>query len=389
MHSTKQIIKVKRRFISILAASLIIAFSSVDIRAMAEKYPLQVTAEKKGKNAEIRITGTLYEWNNSSEEFTRKIDAFLAEGITDVDVYINSPGGDVFVAAEISNQIQRFTGAKKGIGGAIVASAATMIAIELDSFEMAENGQFMYHKPSAYLSGNEDKIEASLKLLKSLSSQYKKKYADKTGITEEEIEASWSKGDVWLTAQEAFDQKFISGIIKKQTITPETKALFEACGCPVIPEVNSKSEYKMKNRDQIISKLKLPADATDEQIEAAITASLESAERVKALEQKEKDQNKTMIKSIVDQAVIDKKFTADLAPNYTALLEKDFEGTKSIIDAMTPIAKPVIETTADGHTGREKWTMEDYQTKDPEALKVMMVKEPEKFKKLEAEYFSN
>lgn len=377
----------KRPIINILLASLIIAFSGSDIVAMAEKHPLQITAEKKAKKCEVRITGTLYEWNNSSEEFTRKIDAFLAEGITDVDIYINSPGGDVFVAAEISNQIQRFPGAKKGIGGAIVASAATMIAIELDSFEMAENGQFMYHKPSAGLYGNEDKIEASLKLLKSLSSQYKKKYSEKTGMSEEDIEANWSKGDVWLTAQEALDQKFITGIIKKQVITPETKAMFEACGCPIIPEVNSKTSTDMKNRNEIIAALKLPADATDEQIQAAVEASVANAGKVEALEQKEKDQNKAQIKAIVDQAVLDKKFTADMAPNYTALLEKDFDGTKAIIEAMKPIEKPVIETTGDGATGREKWTMEDYQEKDPEALKVMMVKEPEKFKKLEEAYF--
>lgn len=379
----------KRPIINILLASLIIAVSGSDIVAMAEKHPLQITAEKKAKKCEVRITGTLYEWNNSSEEFTRKIDAFLAEGITDVDVYINSPGGDVFVAAEISNQIQRFPGAKKGIGGAIVASAATMIAIELDSFEMAENGQFMYHKPSAGLYGNEDKIEASLKLLKSLSSQYKKKYSEKTGMSEEDIEANWSKGDVWLTAQEALDQKFITGIIKKQVITPETKAMFEACGCPTIPEVNSKTNTDMKNRNEIIAALKLPADATDEQIQAAVEASVASAGKVQALEQKEKDQNKVQIKAIVDQAVLDKKFTADMAPNYIALLEKDFDGTKAIIEAMTPVEKPVLDASGEGSTAREKWTMEDYQEKDPEALRVMMVKEPEKFKKLESDYYGS
>lgn len=377
----------KRPIINIVLASLIIAFSGADIQAMAEKYPLKVTAEKKAKKCEIRITGTLYEWNNSSEEFTKKIDAFLSEGITDVEVYINSPGGDVFVAAEICNQIQRFPGAKTGTGGAIVASAATMIAIELDTFEMAENGQFMYHKPSAFLSGNEDKIEASLKLLKSLSNQYKKKYADKTGITEEEIEAAWAKGDVWLTSQEAFDQKFITAIITKQKITPETKALFEACGCPTIPEVNSKTEYKMKNRDQIIAKLKLSADATDEQIEAAVAASVEAAGKFEAADQKQKQDNANSIDAFLDQAIVAKKFSADLKPNYKSLMEKDFDGTKAIIEAMVGIQKPNLDPSGQETAGREKWTMEDYQEKDPEALKVLMSTEPEKFKKLEADYF--
>lgn len=383
----------KNRLIKIAFASLIIAFSGMDIRAMAEQYPMTITAEKKNQVAEIRITGALYEWNNSSEEITRKIDAFIESGVKDVTVYINSPGGDVFVAAEIINQIHRFTGSKKGVGGAIVASAATMIAIELDSFEMAENGQFMYHKPSAHLSGDENKIESSLKLLKSLSSQYKTKYATKTGKTEEEIEANWSKGDVWLSAQEALEQKFITGVIKKTAITPETKALFVACGSPVIPEVDKELpkilNTNMENRNQIIAALKLSADATDAQIEAAVKNAQSKADQVTALTAQAEADKRKSVEDFVDGMIVAKKATADQRENLIGLGTNSFDQLKAFANSLPGLEKPnpSAGSSESDLTVRASWTLQDYLDKDPTALNVMAEKEPEKFGKLNSAHY--
>ena len=387
----------KRVFRSILAASMLITMSgytATSLQALSEKYPLNITAESKEDHAEIRISGALYEWNNSTEMLTAKIDKFLADGLKNVKVYINSPGGDVFVGAEIINQLKRFPGKKQGYGGALVASAATAIAIEMDTFEMAENGQFMYHKPSGWISGNEDNIESQLTLLKNLTSYYKKKYSEKTGISEETIEANWAKGDVWLTAKQALDQKFITSVTQQEKVTKQTAEMISACGgtppkitAETPPKIKNE-EYKMKNRNAIIAALKLPADATDEQIEAAVIASTNAAAQVEALTNVQKEQNKATIEALIDQAIIDKKITADLKPNYVKLAEADFEGTKTIIEAMQKVEKPSEQFTSKT-AEREKWTMEDWMEKDAPGLTEMMTKEPEKFKALEENYFGN
>ena len=78
--------------------TLITAFA---LDVLSSQYPMSITAEQKGMKAEIRISGAIYDWNNSAEEITQKIDTFITGGINDVDVYINSPGGDVFQSAEI------------------------------------------------------------------------------------------------------------------------------------------------------------------------------------------------------------------------------------------------------------------------------------------------
>jgi ATP-dependent Clp protease protease subunit len=305
---------------------LITAFA---LEALAGQYPMKITAEQKGEKAEIRISGAIYDWNNSAEEITQKIDSFITGGITDVDVYINSPGGDVFQSAEISNQIKRFSGIKKGIGGAIVASAATDIAISLDVFEMAENGQFMYHKPSANLSGNEDKIETSLVLLKNLTSQYKTRLSEKSGLTVEEIEANWTKGDVWLTAQEALNQKFITGIITKTIITPDTKAMVMACGSPYVPTI--------------------------------------TANNPKTQNEKEKD---IEIKAIVNQLVYDKKINALQTASVENMFRANFDDTLKFFEVKPKPAKisSLINVTGTSK-GRESWTLNDWREKAPLELK--------------------
>jgi ATP-dependent Clp protease protease subunit len=312
---------------------------------LAQKFPLLITAEKKKDVAHIRVTGTIYGWNNSSEEITRKVDDFLAEGIQDVEVYLNGPGGDVFEAAEIENQIQRFPGKKTGTGGALIASAYTKIAASLDSFDQADNGQYMYHKPSAYLSGNEDKVESTLQLLKNLTGQYKDAYASKTGLTVEEIEANWAKGDVWLTAKEASKQKFITGVIKKTTITPDTKAMFEAFGAPNIPKVTSinNNQNKIMDQEKLALMLGLSKDASVAQIEAAIEANKSAAALTATLKQ-EKIQAETAeldakVETLLSAAVTAKKILATGVESLRSWAKTDFASCEAHINSLQPLTK--------------------------------------------------
>jgi ATP-dependent Clp protease protease subunit len=381
----------KNRLISIVTAALFIAFSGFDVVAMAKQYPLTITAEAKGATAEIRVSGVIHQWQNSSAEFKKQIDQFIANGIKDVTLYINTPGGSVFEANEIANEIKRFSGTVTGYGGALVASAGSYLALICDTFEMAENGQYMYHKPMGGMMGNEDKIEADLKLLKNLTNQYRTAYAEKTGLSEDEIEAKWSKGDVWLSAKEAKDQGFITAVsAKKEKITEDQKALFVACGAPNIPQVKIKTDHTMKNRNELIANLKLSADATDEQILEAVQKATAKAGQVDELKDAQAKALKQSAETLVDNAITaDKKITADVRAHWITAATNDLEGTTAILKAMPSIDKASAHLQGDANpqAGREKWTLEDYQTKDPHALEKMMSEDPTAFAKLEEDYF--
>lgn len=359
--------------------------SAATFSALAKDYPLVITAEAKNNKAYLRITGLIYEWNNSAEEITRRIDEFLAEGIQDVHVYLNGPGGDVFQAAEIENQIQRFPGSKTGEAGALLASAYTKIAISLDSCEQAENGQFMYHKPSGRLSGNEDAIASGLKLLQNMSIQYKEAYAAKTGISVETIEANWAKGDVWLSAKEAVQQKFISGTTQKNApITKETKALFEACGAPILPKItNHKKPLKTMDQKILALSLGLPEDASEETIKATIQANKAAAAEVAGLKAekaaKETADTTAKVETLINSAIADKKVNAAQGESLKNWAKTDFTACETYIKGLTALGK-VSAAIVPGATGAVKafaeMTEAEQQTmlqEDPEAFKAAYI----------------
>lgn len=358
----------------------------MNIEGLAQEHPLQITAKKNGSRADIRIEGTIYGFQG--EEFKYSIDRLIESGVKNVRLYINTPGGNVFAANEIANEILRFEGTVSGFGGAIVASAGSYLATICSTFEMAENGQFMYHKPKTVFEGNEDTVESNLKLLKNLTDLYRKKYAEKTGKTEEEIEALWSKGDVWLNAQEALAEGFITSISTKTPVTKETALLIAACGAPIQPEI-TKTETKMENRNEIISKLKLSEDATDAQIEAAIDNLNVQAQKAKDEETILAQREAAAITALLDAAIVAKKIGADQKPHFEVLAKKDYDATKALLDTMAPTPKisGQLDPSAGGADPKANWTLQEYLDKDPQALEVLMEKDPKKFEELQKGYF--
>lgn len=356
------------------------------------QFPLNITAKVVAQGVgQMHIKGTLY--NFDSDYYMSVIDDLLREDIKTLQVHVNSPGGNVFAANDIVNAFEQFD-TVEGYGGALVASAASLIAVSCDSFEMVENGQFMYHKPSAHISGNEDDFKSSLKLLSNITSNYKRVYAEKTGKTEAEIEEAWSKGDVWLTAEEAKSEGFITGITGKKDIDEQTALMIAACGAPQQVKISNKSKpkRKMENRDQIISKLKLAKDATDEQINTALEALITKASMADKLQATAKGQQLQAIDLMLEAAIEAKKINADQKEHYKVLAEKDFRTTKTILEQLEPVQKVSAQLGNDSKDKSAKqanWTMQDYLDNDMGALAALMESNPEKFKELEDQHYNN
>jgi ATP-dependent protease ClpP protease subunit len=346
-----------------------------------------IEASSAGTTGTIKIIDRIGEWSQSSSATIRAVvDDYLKTGITEVEVYINSAGGNCFEATEMCNDLKRLPNVTVKIG-AVAASAATYFMTQFPSVAYP-NSQIMIHRPKLGTYGDIVTIKADLKLLENTTDEYKNAYSTKMNKTVEDIEAFFAQGDYWMTANEAKLNGLLDSILDQtEIVTAESIKILEAIAAPIIPKINNENKKQME-RTVLISRLKLSADATDAQIEAALTALQEQAGKTETLEASAKSTLEANAKALIDQAIVDKKFTADLAPQFTKLANADFEGTKTIIDAMPGVTKlsAQLEEGASA-AGRDKWTMEDYQTQDPEALMEMMTKDPEKFKKLEAAYF--
>lgn len=339
---------------------------------------LNISAEANNDVAEIRISGVIHEYQNSAKAFKEQIDNLIKQGIKNVNLYINTPGGSVFEANEIANEIKRFKGTIKGYGGALVASAGSYLAIICNEFEMASNGQYMYHKPYGLIQGNEDKVASDLKLLQNLTNQYRTAYSNKTGLSEKEIESRWTKGDVWLSAKEALEQKFITGINEEQVGEPTS----------FYKTNQSYVNYGSFDLGKIKSILKLPSDASEFQIRMTVNRIIEDSEKYHAQsvynEQNINNQAIKLVQSFVDS----KQITADTKSQWIDLALKDYEGTKSILSTLPKVSNSVYNTSNEDAT-RANWKIEDYLENDPTALDDMALRNPHRFKKLNDEYYKN
>lgn len=380
----------KGRNILIVGAS-----SFADYVAMADQYPFAISAEAKDDKAVIRISGIIHQWQNSAAWFREKIQEFNAQGIKKGTLHITTPGGSVFEAAEIRNELDKFEGEIHGIGGSIVASAGTYIRLGCTTFEMVKNGQFMYHKPIGAIRGNEDTWESQLVLLKNLTSEYRKGYAGLTGLSEEEIEKRWAKGDVWMNAEQAKKEGFITGILPyKSKITEKETAMFTACGAPYIPK-SEKSKTKSKTEMDLkvtALSLGLSEDATEAEVKAKMADLRAKAEKADQLEQAAKDKEKAdrakEVKAILDQGLKDKKFTASQREGLEAFAEANFDAFKAHVENMQPIAK--LSEQLNGKAGKAGAGAKDKKFADmtAEERDALAEEDPEAFEAKYDEYLN-
>ena len=176
----------------------------------------QFEVKNQGGIAKIKIIGDISWWRNASDEFTRMVDNLLEEGVTDVDGYINSPGGNMFEGNEIRNQFARFPGHKYVKLGALCASAATTISTVFDEIESSLNISYMIHDPmqSAFIQHEED-FESHKKQYIDLRNNaikcyvnLSKKVKGDNALTEDEVSDMMRK-TTWMNADELLEKGLI------------------------------------------------------------------------------------------------------------------------------------------------------------------------------------
>ena len=340
----------------------------------------------------LSITGRI--WQGELANVIRlNIDNALENNVEELLVLMSCEGGSTFEAEDVKNEFKRFAKRKIRVG-ALAASAATNILTEFEDSEAYSTSQFMIHKPSSWFSGNEDKVQAELRLLKNITDTYRSVYAKKFKKTEQEIEDLW-KNDYWITATEAKELGLINNIIDEELeINSETISAIVAVGAPIVPKKSTKQKPEIQpinnkmDKNQLIAALGMPADSTDEQISARIQENKAKADSATAVESKADLDKKTAATKFAAQAVFDKKIKATDMPAYEALhLQNTTEAEKLVAELpkLEPGSAFVNPSSVDA-TDRSKWTLEDYLDKNPTALEELIKTDPAKVKELNAAY---
>lgn len=165
-----------------------------------------------GKKAEIFIFEEIGFWGITATDFIRDFKAIEA---SEIDIHINSPGGEVMDGTAIYNVIRN---SKKNITmiiDGLAASMASVIAMAGDKVIMADNSYFMIHNPAGLAWGEVEEMEKMIEILNNIKQQLITAYENKTGMDRERI-AAMMDDETWLSAAEAQDMGFIDEVIKGQ-----------------------------------------------------------------------------------------------------------------------------------------------------------------------------
>lgn len=138
--------------------------------------------------------------------------AELKQHTGDVTVWINSPGGDVFAAAQIYTMLRNHPGKVTVKIHGIAASAASVVAMAGDTTLISPVGMLMIHNPSTMAAGEKKDMEQAITVLEEVKESILNAYAAKTGLSRNRL-AKMMDAETWLNANEAMRLGFVDGIL--------------------------------------------------------------------------------------------------------------------------------------------------------------------------------
>ena len=189
---------------------------------------LKLLAQNKGKgyfkNEVSGDTATLYVYDAISSDsywggitaldFAKELAAISAPNI---NLRINSPGGDVFSARAMAQAIKEHPSQITAYVDGYAASAATFLVIAADQSVISDGAMFMIHNAWTMAAGNASDFAAMADLLARTDQTLVNDYMAKTGQTEQQIK-DWMAAETYWYGQEAVDAGFVTALA---TTTPK------------------------------------------------------------------------------------------------------------------------------------------------------------------------
>ena len=141
--------------------------------------------------------------------------AELAElDVDQIDLHINSPGGDVYEGIAILNALRQHPARIVTTVDGIAASAASFIAMAGDEVVMARNAEMMIHEALGICIGWASDMHDAGDRLDKISNNIASIYADRAGGTVEDWRSAMT-AETWYSDQEAVDAGLADRVLTK------------------------------------------------------------------------------------------------------------------------------------------------------------------------------
>ena len=176
----------------------------------------KVTCEEPGDDSVERILslrGPIAEDSWFDDDVTPEIFRNeLESGSGPVTVWINSPGGDCFAAAEIYNMLREYKDEVTVKIDGVAASAASVIAMAGNKVLVSPVSMIMIHNPATIAFGDHTDMEKAAAMLGEIKESIINAYYAKTHLSREQLSDLMEK-ETWMDANKAVELGFADGMM--------------------------------------------------------------------------------------------------------------------------------------------------------------------------------
>lgn len=135
-------------------------------------------------------------------------------GDKDINLHINSGGGDVFESIAIGNMLKQHTKKVNVIIDGLAGSGASIVAMSGDTIQMFPNSMMMIHRAWTWVAGNATELEKIADDLRKIDGAVIASYQQRFVGTDEELEELVDE-ETWLKASECIDLGFCDEILEE------------------------------------------------------------------------------------------------------------------------------------------------------------------------------
>ena len=168
-----------------------------------------------------KIKGDFTSWNSSIYDFNYKMRTIKED--EDIELHINSYGGDVFLGIDICNTLRSHKGHVTVVIPGIAASAASIATMGADTVKAYSNSQFMVHNAWTIVAGNAKDLRKAANDLDSIGESVLASYTHRVNAN---VMEKLLDEETYLSAIKAKELGLIDEIIDASEVEEVESELF-------------------------------------------------------------------------------------------------------------------------------------------------------------------
>lgn len=317
---------------------------------------LKHVKNRTSDTASMFIFSDIGGWGIDGQQFADEIDYLGRNGITTINVHINSGGGSVIDGLSILRSMQLFEGVINTHVEGVAASIAGVLAMGGSNRTIVDFGRIMIHDPS--FSGGENVDEKQKNAIDSIREMLISIFDKNSTMSTDEISEIMT-AETWFDSVESLSRGLVDEIIdterKFENIfkgeTNVAAMVNRAAGAYSPKNKNKKKESSMKN---LTSHLKLDTSSNESAIIDAVKVieanavevaeQLTNANVIVDAAKVEIENLKTIVATAkVDTAIASGKIKKESRDAMIVLATKNSDAFNSILDSVPPKAAKIID----------------------------------------------